>query len=371
MKRELYLLTALLFSFSSFNIVNAEEKDSKRTPAPRLKSETFFKPDEGAPEKTNTEPLAFLPEIVAKIGDEKITKADIEAEFKPIISMMKGNGQLDSIPPETWKKEVIGGINGMISTKMLTKLAEENGYKPDMARTEEEFKKMSAKIPSEQLAEMMAKQGMTEETVKKRIGISLTIQKWIEEKVSSDIKISDADVEKFYKENQDRFKRPESVRASHILITPEELDADKAKSMSDEEKKKTADEQKQKALKKAQEILAKLKNGEDFAKLASENSSCPSKANGGDLGTFARGNMVAEFEKAAFSLKPGDLSDVVESKFGYHIIKVSEKNNAETVSLRDAQISISEDMKNIKTSEVVRNLIEAEKKKENVEIFVN
>jgi len=185
------------------------------------------------------------------------------------------------------------------------------------------------------------------------------------------MKVSDDVVEKFYKENQDRFKKPESVRASHILIVPEALDAEKAKAMSDEEKKKASDGQKQIALKKAQEILARLKGGEDFAKLASENSSCPSKAKGGDLGTFARGNMVAEFEKSAFSLKSGEMSDIVETKFGYHIIKVSEKNNAETVSLKDAQGSIVEEMKNQKTSEVVKNLIEAEKQKKKVEVFVN
>ncbi|OGV54829.1 MAG: hypothetical protein A2X45_02090 [Lentisphaerae bacterium GWF2_50_93] len=370
MKKEQYLLIALLFSFSSFNIVNAEDKDAKPAPAPELKPEAFFKADEAAPKKANAEPLAFLPEIVAKIGDENITKADIEAEFKPIISMMKENGQLDKIPPETWKKEVAAGINDMVTTKLLTKVAEENGYKPDAAKTDEEFKKMTEKIPPEQLAEMLKKQGMTEEAIKKRIGISLAIQKWIEEKVVNDIKISDEDVEKFYKENQDRFKKPETVQASHILIRPEEIDAEKAKTMSDADKKKASDELKQKALKKTQEILAKLKGGEDFAKLAKENSACPSKEKGGDLGAFEKGKMVPEFEKSAFSLKPGEMSDIVETKFGYHIIKVTEKSEAATVPLKDVKSFILDNMKKQKTSEAVQKLIETEKEKRKVEIFV-
>ncbi|MFZ2658335.1 MAG: peptidylprolyl isomerase [Victivallales bacterium] len=371
MKKEQYFLIALLFSFSSFNIVNAEEKDSKQAPAPAVKPEALFKPDEAATKKTNAEPLAFLPEVVAKIGDEKITKADIEAEFKPVISMMKENGQFDKIPPETWKKEVVSGINDIVTTKLLMKLAEENGYKPDSAKTDEEFKKMTAKIPPEQLADMLAKQGMTEEAIKKRIGISLAIQKWVEEKVVADIKISDEDVEKFYKENQDRFKKPESVHASHILIKPDEIDAEKAKTMSDADKKKASDEQKQKALKKTQEILAKLKSGEDFAKLAKENSTCPSKEKGGDLGSFEKGKMVPEFEKSAFSLKPGEMSDIVETQFGYHIIKVSERNDAETAPLKDVKSFILDNMKKQKTSEAVQKLIESEKQKRKVEILVN
>ncbi len=378
MNKTLSLVVALSVSFLMCSCSKAEEKGVPADKNPAAKTEPFVKDKadekpakDAAAKDSKADPLAFLPEIVAKIGDDKITKADIEAEFKPIISMMKENGQLEKIPPEVWKKEVIGAVTNIVNTKLLTKLAEDNGYKPDPAGAEVEYKKMTEKIPPEQLTATLAKQGMTPELIKARISVGLAIQKWVDEKIASTIKISDEDVEKFYNDNKDKFKKPETVKASHILIRPEPIDEEKAKAMSDEDKKKANDEQKQKALKKAQDLLASLKNGEDFAKLAKENSTCPSKENGGDLGTFERGKMVPEFEKAAFAMKVGDMSDVVETKFGYHIIKLTEKNEAETVSLKDVKDYITENLKKQKVSEAVQATIEAEKKNKKVEILIN
>ncbi|OGV37036.1 MAG: hypothetical protein A2X48_04275 [Lentisphaerae bacterium GWF2_49_21] len=353
-----------------------EEKNFTPSKAAKVKPEELFKADEKtsadpSSKKADANPLAFLPDPVAKIGDEKISRAEIETEFKPIIAMMKENGQLGKIPPEIWKKEVLTGINDMIATKLLSKLAEANGYKPDPALAEEEFKKITAQMPPEQVAETLEKQGMKPEVIKERIATGLAIQKWVDEKILAGIKITDEETEKFYKDNQDRFKKPETVHAFHILIKPDDLDAEKLKTMTDEEKKKAVDETKQKTLQKAQDILAKIKKGEDFAKLASENSACPSKEKGGDLGTFGKGNMVPEFEKAAFSMKPGELSDIVETKYGYHIIKLAEKNEAGVVPFAEVKNFISENLKKQKLSETVRGIIEAEKKDKKVEVLVN
>jgi peptidyl-prolyl cis-trans isomerase C len=142
----------------------------------------------------------------------------------------------------------------------------------------------------------------------------------------SDKLVTDADVEKYYSEHPEEF---EEVRARHILIstsaeeephTPhpgkdeKEAHADKPKAMTKDEAKK-----------KAQAILDRIRKGEDFAKLAEENSADPgSKTKGGDLGYFAKGIMDPAFEKSAFSLKPGEISELVESSFGFHIIKVED-----------------------------------------------
>jgi peptidyl-prolyl cis-trans isomerase C len=387
MKKELCLMSALLILCSVYSVVNADEKAAPApaapavapAPAPKAASaqtpvvaSPFVKPAvKDADKDANIDPLAFLPEIVAKIGDEKITKADIILEFKPVIAMMKENGQLDSIPADVWKAEVKERLEDLIATKLLLKLAEADGYKPEPEKAEEEFKKLTAQVPPEQLAETLTKQGMTPEAIKKRIAMGLAIQKWIEEKVVPGIKISDEDAEKFYRENQERFKKPETVRASHILIKVDELDAEKAKGMTEEQKKKANDELKQQALKKAQTLLAQLKQGADFAKLATENSACPSKEKGGDLGAFEKGKMAEEFEKSAFSLKPGEMSDVVETEFGYHIIKTIEKKEAEFMPLQDVKSFLVEGLKNQKTSEIVQEKIESEKKSKKVEIFVN
>ncbi|MFA6567083.1 MAG: peptidylprolyl isomerase [Victivallales bacterium] len=384
MKKELCLMSTLLVLCSSYNCVNADEKTAPpaapaATPAaqaPASKPEAFInttaaKPAaENASKDANADPLAFLPDLVAKIGDDKITKADIVGEFKPVISMMKESGQLNTIPAEMWKTEVKKRVNDMIAAKLLLKLAEADGYKPDAAKAEEEFKKLTAQVPPEQLAETLAKQGMTTEAIKGRIAIGLAIQKWIEDKVAANIKVSDEDAEKFYNENQERFKKPEAVRASHILIKADEIDPAKAKEMTDEQKKKASDELKQQALKKAEDILAKLKQGGDFAKLATENSACPSKEKGGDLGSFERGKMTPAFEKSAFSLKPGEMSDVVETEFGYHIIKTTEKNDAGITPFKDVKGFLVEGLKKQKTSQIIQEKIETEKKNKKVELFV-
>jgi peptidyl-prolyl cis-trans isomerase C len=401
MKKELCLTAATLVLCASCTWIGAEKKEektsaeaakptksaeTKKTEAPApvaapkkadvavesaKKKESVPVPKADASKGENVDPLAFLPDLVAKIGDEKITKADIILEFKPIIAMMNESGQLDSIPADVWKAEVKERLDDIIATKLLLKLAEADGYKPEPAKAEEEFNKLTAQIPPEQLAETLKKQGMTPEAIKTRIAMGLAIQKWIEEKVVPNIKVSDEDAEKFYRENQERFKKPETVRASHILIKIDEIDPEKAKGMTDEQKKKASDELKQNALKQAQEILATLKQGGDFAKLAATNSDCPSKEKGGDLGTFERGKMSEEFEKSAFSLKPGELSDVVETEFGYHIIKTTEKKESEFMPFQEVKSFLVEGLKNQKTSEIIQDKLETEKKNKKVEIFIN
>jgi peptidyl-prolyl cis-trans isomerase D len=123
---------------------------------------------------------------------------------------------------------------------------------------------------------------------------------------------SEEAVKAYYDEHRtDRFDAPESVRARHILIKLEPGADEKARAA---------------ARKKAEDALARAKKGEDFAKLAEKLSDDPGSAkSGGDLGTFSRGKMVPAFETAAFALAPGQLSEIVESPFGFHVIKVEEK----------------------------------------------
>ncbi len=123
------------------------------------------------------------------------------------------------------------------------------------------------------------------------------------DKAVANATVSDKDAEDYYNQNKERFMTEESVNASHILVDSEE---------------------------KALEILAKIKAGEISFEEAAENSSCPSKANGGNLGDFGRGQMVPEFDVAVFAMEVGEISDApVKTQFGYHLIKLNAKNPAE------------------------------------------
>lgn len=132
--------------------------------------------------------------------------------------------------------------------------------------------------------------------------------------IADKIAVTEEDMSNYYTTHRDEFRTPEQVKASHILLR---VDANAPADVKGKAKDKAAD------------ILKRVKAGEDFAKLASEFSDDPgSKAKGGDLGFFSKGRMVKPFEDAAFTLKPGEVSDVVESQFGYHIIRVTEKKSA-------------------------------------------
>ena len=137
---------------------------------------------------------------------------------------------------------------------------------------------------------------------------------YLQKEVISKIKVTEKDAKAYYDKNPDLFKSPEQVKARHILIqVPKEA--------SEEEKKKLKE--------KADEVLKKVKAGEDFAKLAADTSDDPgTKSKGGELGFFSKGSMVPAFEQAAFALKPGEVSELVETEFGFHVIKVDEKKEA-------------------------------------------
>ena len=154
-------------------------------------------------------------------------------------------------------------------------------------------------------------------TVKIDYIIDQTLARALEEELRENIKIEDAAIEKYYSENQDKYVTPAKVKARHILVESED---------------------------EAGAILAKIRAGGDFAELAKEKSTCPSADKGGDLGWFERGKMDPAFEKAAFELKKGEVSDVVKSSFGYHIIKVENIRQAKTKDLDQAKKSIERTM---------------------------
>ncbi len=167
--------------------------------------------------------------------------------------------------------------------------------------------------------------------------------------------VPEADIRSFYDKNLDKFKLPETVKASHILIG---LDS------------KASGEEKKKALEKAEKLRKELAGGADFAALAKDNSTCPSSQQGGDLGFFGRGQMVEPFEKAAFALKPGEISSVVETQFGFHIIKLVEKKTAETTDYKDVKEKIEGYLKGQKINDAVQQFIAETKKTAKIEILL-
>ena len=150
--------------------------------------------------------------------------------------------------------------------------------------------------------------------------------------ITKDIKVTDEDIKQYYNANKGKFKIPERVKASHILI---KVSQDATEQVREQAKKRISD------------ILRRLKKGEGFKKLAKEYSEDKgSKDKGGDLGYFTRGRLAKAFEDAAFSLKPGEISGIVKTKFGYHIIKVLDKKPATIQPLEKVRGSIKKELFN-------------------------
>lgn len=153
-----------------------------------------------------------------------------------------------------------------------------------------------------------------------------------------EVVLADDEIKRYYDRNLDRFETPELVKAAHILIrTPQGADA-KVK-----EQKRA----------QAEKILSEVKSGKDFTALARKLSEDPGSAgNGGDLGSFARGTMVGPFEEAAFALKAGEVSDIVETSFGYHIIKVSEHTEGRIKPLSEVLADVQEGLRGEKSEQL-------------------
>src|SRR5262249_48106276 len=140
------------------------------------------------------------------------------------------------------------------------------------------------------------------------------------------VSVPSADIERTYNNNIEQYSTPEQVRASHILLKTEGKDDAAVKA-------------------KAEQLLKEVKGGADFAELAKKNSEDESSAkNGGDLDYFGRGRMVPEFDQAAFAMQPGQISDLVKTQYGYHIIKVVDKKAATTRPLAEVRQQIADQL---------------------------
>lgn len=291
-----------------------------------------------------------IPAVVAKVNGTPIAKGDL----------IKVADQFHSqAPTMTETAEFYRKIlDQLISNELLRQEATAAGVTASDEEVNKQLGELKGRFPSpEKFQEELKKNNLTEAEIAKQIRENLVMQKFVETKVVNEVKVSDADVKSFYDKNPDKLTRPERIHIRHILVGV-------TKTATPEDKKK--------AQAKADELLAKLKAGGDFAKLAEESSDDPgSKAKGGDLSWVSRGQMVKPFEDAAFALKkPNEISPVVESQFGFHIIQLLEHQDAGKVPYDEVKDKISGFLKQQQQKEKFFDHIKTLKDKAKVEIFI-
>ncbi|WP_422448452.1 peptidylprolyl isomerase [Thermoanaerobacterium sp. DL9XJH110] len=239
-------------------------------------------------------------EVVASVNGEYILKSDFEEQVLQVKKILEANGQ--DFTTQEGKKNLQDIRKKVLDSMIKDVLALQQAEKQNVTLKQGELQEAISQIETyhggkEALDNYLKEQGMDRKKFENIVKQQLLIQN-LKEKLTGDIKVTDDEVKKYYNDNRDSFKLPSpEIRASHILLPTEE---------------------------EAKKVLSELKAGADFAELARKYSTDPgTKDKGGDLGYFGKGQMVPEFEKAAFSLKPGEVSDVVKTKYGYHIIKVT------------------------------------------------
>ncbi|MEN6306335.1 MAG: peptidylprolyl isomerase [Anaerohalosphaeraceae bacterium] len=326
------LLSAVLAMGGS--VIAAENKTEKPAdPAAKTDAKAETKKDE-APAKAAVDPEKTIVKVNGKDIKEKTIAPEINARLEAQVQKMASMGWPMNDETRAMMREQMrdGVVDMLIEKQLIGETLKEKKIEVKDADVDARFDEMvkeSGKTAEEVDAEL-AKMGVTKANIKEQIRLQAGIEKLFEAD-SSYKAISDEDAKKFYDENPKYFQQAEQVQASHILIKVDEK----------------ADEATKKAAKaKCEDLLKKVKAGGDFAALAKENSDCPSKERGGDLGLFGKGQMVPQFEQAAFAMKVGDVSDIVETQFGYHIIKLTDKKEAKTEGFADAKANIVKNLKN-------------------------
>lgn len=247
-------------------------------------------------------------------------------------------------------------LDSLIEREILYQQSQKVGIQITDQTVDDQLAAIKKRFPNEtEYKTALSKMNLSEDEVILQIKRGLSIKELIDQQITSKIVITDEESKAYYDQNPQMFKQPEQIKASHILIKVDP---------------KADDAQKAEARKKIEEVQQKLKDGGDFAALAKEYSEGPSSAKGGDLGYFRRGQMVKPFEDAALALKPNEVSDIVETRFGYHLIIVYDTKPEQTLAYADVKDKISQRMKQEKIEKEAVQYVDKLKKDAKLEKFL-
>jgi peptidyl-prolyl cis-trans isomerase C len=291
---------------------------------------------------------------IAIVNGSVITQKDFDRELNLAQQQLIGMGKHLSDSQLSELNEKV--LENIINRELLYQESQRKGIKVDEAALDKRLEAVKKQFASnDEFNNALIKANLSEADIRSQIKKGVAIDQFIMSSFGEKVTVSDEEMRAYYESHQESFKQPEQMQASHILI--------KVDPQADES-------QKAEARKKIEEIKQKLGKGADFAALAREFSQCPSSSKGGDLGYFRRGQMVKPFEEAAFALKPGEVSDIIETKFGYHLIKAIDKKPATTTAFAEIKSQLGSYLKHYKIQKEVSKYVEKLKEKAKVERFL-
>jgi peptidyl-prolyl cis-trans isomerase C len=295
---------------------------------------------------------AQLPEVIARVNGEDVTRAEFQEYIQSLEARAGG-----PVPAEQRDQVYRGVLDQIVGYKLLTQEAQSRKVAVPDTEVDARIAEIRKQFPSEDVfMQMLIDRKLTLDQMKADARQDMAVGKLIEAEIAGKVAVKTEQVQEFYDQNPDQFKQPERVRASHILISvPGDADA----------------AAKAQAKTKAEQVLKDVKAGKDFAALAKQHSQDPGSAvNGGDLGFFEQGQMVGPFNDVAFTLQPGATSDLVETQFGYHIIRVAEKQAGRTIPLDEVRPQVEQFLQNRNRTEQTEAFVKSLRAKGKVEILI-
>ncbi|MBM3285717.1 MAG: hypothetical protein FJY81_07565, partial [Candidatus Aminicenantes bacterium] len=218
-------------------------------------------------------------------------------------------------------------LENLINQSLLLHEADREGVQPDKEALDARLNQISGRFQDpEAFQKVLASMGVSEEGFRQEVLQNLKVESLLANKMGGLKKAEKEEIDAFYREHPESFRTEEQIRASHILVASGPDDSPDARA--------------QKRLEMSR-LQGEVKKGVEFAELARQHSDCPSKAKGGDLGYFERGKMVKAFEDAAFQMKTGEVSEIVETQFGYHLIKVTDHQQPGTLTIEQVRDDIA------------------------------
>jgi peptidyl-prolyl cis-trans isomerase C len=291
---------------------------------------------------------ATLPDVIARVNGQPVMKAEVDRQIKQLEAQA---GR--PVPPEQRDAVYRGVIEQLVTLELLLQETKNRNIVVSDAEAkaagDQKIKELRAQVPDQAtFNKAMAERNMTVAKLRSDIRNDIAISRLMEAEMARVPPPTEAELKEYYDKNPNEFS---GVRAAHILIRPEGFD----------------EESKKKARGRAEDLMKQARGGADFAALAKQNSADGSAQQGGDLGFFTREQMVPPFANAAFAMQPNQISDVVETQFGFHVIKVLERKD---VSFQEATEKLRAYLTQQKREEAQAALIKALRDKAKIEVLV-
>ena len=292
----------------------------------------------------------MFPEIVANVNGQPITGRDLESVIRRELASI-GNPEWKDLRDQYRAELVYSGVTSLINSRLLYEKSISSGSKATDAEVDAEMQALAKNYANDaELNAALAQQFLNRETLKQRLEQDITVSKYLNS-FAETVDVTPEEISKYYSENPEFFAHPDIIRASHILLLSEE--------------KPDLDAQ---VKERAEGLLDRAKKGEDFAKLAKENSVDGSASEGGDIGYVAKDALESDFADAVFSMSVGEFR-LVKTRLGYHIIKLTDKKKEGVASLNDVREDLAVLLKRSKAQAELTNLIGQLQEQAKIEIL--